>query len=87
MWFPSDTEYSHQISAPSGLELASISAGISEALITTGVGIGVAVIGVWMFNYFNHRIEKVEEELASSEADFLDWADKLIQDAPLSAAK
>jgi biopolymer transport protein ExbB/TolQ len=73
--------------ATAGSGLASISAGISEALITTGVGIGVAVIGVWMFNYFNHRIEKVEEELASSEADFLDWADKLIQDAPAAAAK
>ncbi len=62
--------------ATAGSGLASISAGISEALITTGVGIGVAVIGVWLFNYFNHRIEKIAEELASSEADFMDWAEK-----------
>lgn len=65
--------------ATAGSGLASISAGISEALITTGVGIGVAVVGVWMFNYFTNRIEKVQEELASSEADFLDWAHKLVQ--------
>jgi biopolymer transport protein ExbB/TolQ len=64
--------------ATAGSGLASISAGISEALITTGVGIGVAVLGVWFYNYFNHRIDKVTEELASSEADFLDWAEKLI---------
>jgi biopolymer transport protein ExbB/TolQ len=67
--------------ATAGSGLAAISAGISEALITTGVGIGVAVVGVWFFNYYNHRIEKVTEELTSSEADFMDWAEKLIQGA------
>jgi biopolymer transport protein ExbB/TolQ len=65
--------------ATAGSGLASISAGISEALITTGIGIGVAVVGVWMFNYFNFRTDKVRDELASSEADFLDWAEKLLQ--------
>jgi len=65
--------------ATAGSGLASISAGISEALITTGVGIGVAVFGVWLFNYFNFRIEKVTDELASSEADFTSWAEKLLQ--------
>lgn len=70
-----------------GSGLASISAGISEALITTGVGIGVAVIGVWVFNYFNARIEKVNEELASSEADFIDWANKLLVERQEAAAK
>lgn len=61
-----------------GAGLASVSAGISEALITTGVGIFVAVIGVWMYNYFTQRTEKVAEELASSIADFEDWAEKLM---------
>ncbi len=73
--------------ATAGSGLASISAGISEALITTGVGIGVAVVGGWMFNYFNNRIEKVTEELSSSEADFMDWAEKLLQDEVTAAAK
>ena len=73
--------------ATAGSGLASISAGISEALITTGVGIFVAVIGVWMFNYFNHRIAKVSDELASSEAEFVQWAAKLIQARQASAAK
>jgi len=68
--------------ATAGAGLAGISAGISEALITTAAGIGVAVFGVWMFNYFNNRIDKVTEELESSEADFLGWAEKLIQDPP-----
>jgi biopolymer transport protein ExbB/TolQ len=66
--------------ATAGSGLASISAGISEALITTGVGIGVAVLGVWFYNYFNERLDKVAEELSSAESDLLDWADKRILD-------
>ncbi|MEQ1506764.1 MAG: MotA/TolQ/ExbB proton channel family protein [Myxococcota bacterium] len=73
--------------AEAGAGLAAISAGISEALITTGVGIGVAVFGVWLFNYFNHRISKVSDELNSSEADFVQWAAKLIQTSMRGAAK
>ena len=65
--------------ATSGSGLAGISAGISEALITTGIGIGVAIVGVWMFNYFQFRIAKVTDELDSSEADFVEWATKLTQ--------
>lgn len=64
--------------AQAGSGLASISAGISEALITTGVGIGVAVLGVWFFNYFNQRTDKIVDEMNSSYADFVDWAEKLL---------
>ena len=73
--------------ATEGSGLASISAGISEALITTGIGIGVAVIGVWLFNYFNFRADKVADELNASEHDFLNWAEKLIQDTNQAAGK
>jgi biopolymer transport protein ExbB len=73
--------------AEAGAGLAAISAGISEALITTAVGIFVAVVGVWLFNYFNHRISKVSDELNSSEADFIQWAAKLIQGSMRGAAK
>ncbi len=73
--------------ATAGSGLASISAGISEALITTGIGIGVAVVGVWMFNYFNLRVDKVKDELSSSESDFLDWAEKQLQGPSAMAGK
>jgi len=73
--------------AEAGAGLAAISAGISEALITTGVGIGVAVWGVWLFNYFTFRIEKVKDELAASEADFAAWAEKLLQTDVRAASK
>lgn len=58
--------------------LAGISAGIAEALYTTAIGIGVAIFGVWLYNFFNGKIEKVQNELDSAEADFLDWASKLV---------
>lgn len=73
--------------AEAGAGLAAISAGISEALITTGVGIGVAVWGVWLFNFFNFKIQKVSEELDSSEADFVQWAAKYVHGQGLKAAK
>lgn len=73
--------------ATSGAGLAGISAGISEALYTTAIGIGVAIIGVWLFNYYNGKIEKVTNELNSSEADFLDWAEKLVHNGARAAGK
>ena len=73
--------------AEAGAGLAAISAGIAEALITTGVGIGVAIIGVWIYNYYNQRLDKVGDELASSEADFLDWAHKLVLERQEASAR
>jgi len=58
--------------------LASVSAGISEALVTTAVGITVAIIGVWLFNYFNARIEAIAGEMSLSLQEFVDWAEKAL---------
>lgn len=71
-----------------GAGLAGISAGISEALITTFIGIVVAIWGVWCFNFFNGWVEKVQDELITARADFLNWAEKLVADdgvAPVGA--
>ncbi len=67
--------------------LAGISAGIAEALYTTAIGIGVAIFGVWLFNFFNGKVEKVAQELGSSEADFMDWASKFAHNQGHRAAK
>ena len=37
--------------------LASVSAGISEALLTTAVGLAVAIVSVWFYNFFVTRLE------------------------------
>ena len=73
--------------ATAGTGLGPISQGIAEALITTAIGIGVAVLGVWAFNYFNGRIEKVTDEMIASEVDFSDWATKILLDRSEEQAK
>lgn len=58
--------------------LASVSAGIAEALVTTAVGIAVAIIGVWLFNFFNARIEVITNEMTVSIQEFIDWMEKAL---------
>lgn len=37
--------------------LATVSAGIAEALLTTAVGLAVAIVAVWLYNYFTTRLD------------------------------
>jgi biopolymer transport protein ExbB/biopolymer transport protein TolQ len=53
--------------------LATVSAGISEALITTAFGIFVAVPAVMAFNYFTTRLERFQIEMSNSSAELLDF--------------
>ncbi len=39
--------------------LATVSAGISEALLTTAVGLAVAIASVWFYNFFTTRLEDI----------------------------
>ncbi|HEY5958470.1 MAG TPA: MotA/TolQ/ExbB proton channel family protein [Polyangiaceae bacterium] len=39
--------------------LATVSAGISEALLTTAVGLAVAIVSVWFYNFFTTRLEQM----------------------------
>ena len=52
---------SHQVSALSG-----VASGISEALITTALGLLVAVPAVWSYNYFNGQMESFDIEMKNS---------------------
>ena len=63
-----------------GAGLSSISIGISEALWTTFLGIVVAIVGVWAFNFVNGRLEKVQDELHTARSDFLNWAANYVAD-------
>lgn len=37
--------------------LATVSAGIAEALLTTAVGLAVAIVAVWFYNFFTTRVD------------------------------
>ncbi len=67
--------------------LGAVSAGIAEALVTTALGISVAIIGVWMFNYFNHRIEQIANDLSVAAQELIDWCEKQILPPLENAAK
>ena len=53
--------------------LGAVSAGISEALVTTAVGLFVAVPAVWMFNYFNGKLESFDVEMGNSSSELIDY--------------
>jgi biopolymer transport protein ExbB/biopolymer transport protein TolQ len=53
--------------------IASISAGISEALITTAFGLFVAVPAVWAYNYLSSRVEGFNVEMDNSSSELLDY--------------
>jgi len=46
--------------------IASVSAGIAEALITTAGGLFVAIPAVWAYNYFQNRIDRFTVEMSNS---------------------
>src|SRR5882762_379206 len=53
--------------------LGAVSGGISEALVTTAVGLFVAIPAVWMFNYFTGRIEAFDVEMGNSSSELIDY--------------
>jgi len=49
-----------------------VAAGISEALIATALGLGVAIIAVIFYNYFQTKIERIETALTIASNRVLD---------------
>ena len=53
--------------------LGSVSAGISEALITTAFGLIVAIPAVWFFNYFSTKIDNLSVEMTYTSKEMIDY--------------
>ncbi len=58
--------------------LAGISAGISEALITTAFGLVVAIPAVWLYNYFTTKIEYITVEMTYTSKELIDYLIKSV---------
>ena len=66
----------HAFQSMKNAESAGISAvagGISEALITTALGLIVAVPAVWLFNYFTGKVDSFIVEMDNSASELIDY--------------
>jgi len=63
----------HGIAAAGSSGLAAVSAGISEALVETALGLVVAIPAVWFYNYLSGRIEYFNVEMDNSSSELLDY--------------
>ena len=61
------------ISTEKSTGLGAVAGGISEALVTTAIGLFVAIPAVWMFNYFTNRIEAFDVEMGNSSSELIDY--------------
>ena len=52
--------------------IGTVSAGIAEALITTAVGLGVAIIAVWFYNYFTARLDDLTIDIDETASELVD---------------
>ncbi|HEY4188632.1 MAG TPA: MotA/TolQ/ExbB proton channel family protein [Polyangia bacterium] len=63
--------------AKGGGGIGTVSAGIAEALVTTAVGLGVAIIAVWFYNFFNARVDELTVDMDETASEL---ADTVIKD-------
>ena len=53
--------------------LGAVSAGISEALVGTAIGLFVAIPAVWFYNYLTGKIEYFNVEMDNSSSELVDY--------------
>jgi len=70
--------HAFQKMATSGGGIASVSAGIAEALVTTAIGLGVAIPAVWAYNYFTTKIENLTVEMTYTSKELIDYLIKSV---------
>ncbi len=53
--------------------IAAVAGGISEALVETAFGLIVAIPAVWMFNYFQGKVDSFQVEMENSSSELIDY--------------
>jgi biopolymer transport protein ExbB/biopolymer transport protein TolQ len=53
--------------------IGSVSAGISEALVETALGLLVAIPAVWFYNYLTERLGYFNVEMDNSSSEMVDY--------------
>ena len=53
--------------------LSAVAGGISEALVTTALGLFVAVPAVWAYNYFTNKVEAYDVEMDNSSMELINY--------------
>ncbi len=61
------------ISAQHTTGIGAVAGGISEALVTTAVGLFVAIPAVWVYNYFTSKVEAFDVEMDNSSSELVDY--------------
>jgi biopolymer transport protein TolQ len=62
-----------------GAGITSVASGISEALVTTALGLLVAVPAVWCYNYFSSKIENFDVEMQNSSMELVSYLVRIDQ--------
>jgi biopolymer transport protein ExbB/biopolymer transport protein TolQ len=61
------------ISQEKATGLAAVAGGIAEALVTTAIGLFVAVPAVWAYNYFTNKVEAFDVEMDNSSMELINY--------------
>lgn len=62
--------------AEGGADIATLSGAIGEALVSTAVGIAVAIVAIWIYNYFNAVIDDIMKDVTVSTHELRDFFEK-----------
>jgi biopolymer transport protein ExbB len=62
-----------EIQGQNGTGISAVAGGISEALVTTALGLTVAIPAVMMFNYFTSKIKAFDVEMDNSSSELVDY--------------
>jgi len=59
-----------------GADLSSLSGGIAEALYSTALGIAVAIVAIWIYNYFNAVMDDITKDITTATQQLVNFMEK-----------